>query len=79
MKRFCSKECKEMDGVCDFCQYYDFNGDEDGVYVDKGFCKLHKKPSEPHWICDNFTCFLIKNHLTLLTGTVLPVNNETAY
>jgi len=50
----CSNDCIP---VCDFCIYYDFNGDEYGAYIGKGYCRLHKKNCEPEDYCEDFHCF----------------------
>lgn len=35
--------------ICDYCQHYNFNGDEAGAYTDDGRCQHpdHPGPSEP--------------------------------
>ncbi len=47
------KQCDS--DVCDFCAYYDFNG-EDGMYVGKGFCNKHVQQKDPEDFCDSFIC-----------------------
>lgn len=51
----CSICSPEWPWVCDFCKHYAFNGD-DGVYVDKGCCRLHGLPSDPSDGCEYFYC-----------------------
>ena len=57
--------------VCDFCQHYEFNGEDatlDGkfykgaIYVGKGQCEHpeHPRAEEPESGCDDFKCFRIK-------------------
>ena len=41
--------------VCDFCVYYDFNG-EDGAYVGKGFCNKFAQQKDPEEGCESFIC-----------------------
>lgn len=42
--------------ICDFCVYYDFNGDKDGAYTGDGRCKLYDQPKDPSDSCPAFTC-----------------------
>lgn len=51
--------CKTCNGhvICDFCAYYDFNGNEEGCYIDKGYCNRHKKHKDPYDGCNQFICF----------------------
>lgn len=44
-------------GCCDFCQFYDFNGDDFGVYHGNGRCEHpdHPRNSDPGDLCDDFT------------------------
>jgi hypothetical protein len=44
------------DPACDFCEHYDFNGDEDGVYTGDGWCRLHKRPEDPDSYCEDYLC-----------------------
>lgn len=53
--KLCSK-CDTRATCCDFCTHYDFNGDQLGRYTDDGYCKLHKRRSEPEYVCDDFHC-----------------------
>lgn len=53
---FC-KNCVGEDGACcDFCRYYDFNGNEKGYYMGNGHCQKHDKRSDPGDVCDDFYC-----------------------
>lgn len=54
----CSKECSEC---CDFCRLFNFNGDENGVYVGRGHCVLHETPADPGGLCGFFMCFRYKD------------------
>ncbi len=49
-----------LGALCDFCLWYDFNGDEDGGYTGDGYCRLHKFNHEPDEGCDSFHCKLAK-------------------
>jgi hypothetical protein len=54
------KLCNECDSralCCDFCAYYQFNGDEQGRYTGDGWCRLHKREEDPASLCDDFFCF----------------------
>lgn len=44
--------------ICDFCQWYRFNGDHHGAYVGKGECVHpgHPRPSEPYDGCEDYVC-----------------------
>lgn len=44
--------------ICDFCQWYRFNGDERGAYIGRGECVHpdHPHPEEPHGGCDDYAC-----------------------
>lgn len=46
------------DSICDFCGWYSFNGDKNGVYLGNGYCNKFEKHSEPEWgsKCDKFVC-----------------------
>lgn len=44
--------------LCDFCNHYNFNGDEQGRYTEDGRCTLHDEASEPYYYCEDFYCFL---------------------
>lgn len=54
----CGPDCAG-DGICDFCKYYDFNGDRDGVYLGNGQCRhpAHPGRREPYDGCDDYHCF----------------------
>lgn len=62
LKKYCSHDCEKIGGVCDSCIHYDFNGDEDGLYAGDGYCNYHKEHSEPHFGCEDFVCFRVKNN-----------------
>lgn len=44
--------------VCDFCAYYRYNGDAQGVYIGEGQCAHPAHPGErdPGDGCDDFCC-----------------------
>jgi hypothetical protein len=46
--------------VCDFCQWYRFNGNADGAYIDQGECAhpAHPHPEDPSGGCDDFHCVM---------------------
>lgn len=50
----CNDECSP---ACDFCIYYEFNGDEDGAYTGNGHCVKHEIQSDPGYYCEDFHCF----------------------
>lgn len=54
------KDCHPRATCCDFCIHFDFNADENGSYTDDGYCRLHKKPSDPDDGCDDFHCEHVK-------------------
>ena len=56
MVTLCDLDCIPL---CDFCKYYNFNGDDEGCYTEDGWCTLHNKPSEPIDECEDFYCFLV--------------------
>lgn len=56
-RKYCSADCEATGPVCDFCTHYDFNGSPTGVYLGNGWCRFHKKQSEPEQGCDDFQCF----------------------
>ena len=56
----CSEDCCI---VCDFCIFYDFNGDKKGVYTGHGVCWNPNHPTRkmPHDGCSDFICnYVIK-------------------
>jgi hypothetical protein len=55
--KLCGEGCHP---ICDFCSSYDFNGDEEGSYIDNGYCNFHKTKKDPIDECENFTCRLIR-------------------
>ena len=44
--------------VCNHCRHYEFNGDENGAYVNAGRCEHPDHPcaSEPDQSCPDFSC-----------------------
>jgi hypothetical protein len=58
MAEYCSEECRKVGSVCDFCKFYNFNGDERGVYTGDGKCEHteHPRHEEPDSGCDDFVC-----------------------
>jgi len=42
--------------TCDFCIYYNFNGNEEGHYTGNGWCSFLREPKEPYDMCENFYC-----------------------
>ena len=68
-KKYCSKECNRTTGVCDICEYYNYNGEdliEDGkvykgaIYTGDGWCDLKNDWREPWNSCEEFNCFIHK-------------------
>ena len=61
MPKFCSDDCQDTGSICDFCTWYDFNGNEDGAYIGDGWCRKFEEqadPSDGH-NCDEFICFRV--------------------
>lgn len=61
MAVLCQKCDKKYYSVCDFCKYYQFNGEDVGgkhgpIYVDKGCCGFHFLRSDPGDGCEYFHC-----------------------
>lgn len=56
--KLCPK-CEPRALCCDFCAYYQFNGDEQGRYTGEGWCRLHKREEDPASLCDDYFCFEI--------------------
>jgi len=56
MSKFCSKGCKDIGEICDFCRLYNFNSDINGVYIGKGYCTYWEHPREPEDGCKEFIC-----------------------
>ena len=57
----CSEGCIEL-AVCDFCKYYNFNGNKNGTYIELGYCTLYKTKKHPESdICKRFYCKEIDN------------------
>jgi len=68
----CSNDCHI---VCDFCIFYDFNSDEDGVYTGNGVCwhPDHPQRKYPTDGCDDFICSaVIDDFEGLKTSTLRP-------
>lgn len=42
--------------ICDFCKWFDFNGDEYGCYTDNGWCRRHAAPVDLESSCPAFHC-----------------------
>lgn len=59
MATYCPKCIPQMN-VCDFCKFYDFNGDKEGRYIERGYCRFHKEAREPGDGCDDFVCTHVK-------------------
>lgn len=55
--RRCGDDCYP---ICDFCTYYDFNGNRQGAYTGDGFCRFHDAPREPWDGCEEFVCFVLE-------------------
>lgn len=64
----CSEECEKYNAICDFCKYYDFNGNEGGGYTGDGYCNLYKVSKEPFDDCKRFYCKNIEEekHVSLI-------------
>lgn len=45
-----------LDAICDFCTWYDFNGDEEGMYTGNGYCRFHLEYRDPTDACGDFHC-----------------------
>ncbi|MGB8717594.1 MAG: hypothetical protein WCD66_14745 [Rhodanobacteraceae bacterium] len=45
-----------LGAICDFCRWYDFNGDTEGCYTGDGFCRLHRGQRDPGDACEHFHC-----------------------
>ena len=58
MPTFCT-DCIDNATVCDFCKYYDFNpaNDKHKSYTGNGYCRFHKRKSDPEDGCEDFYCF----------------------
>lgn len=72
MARFCSKECEQEGGLCDFCTHYkdeyrdikklkDKNGNL--KFAGEGICDITKENvmADDGYKCNNFECFMIDN------------------
>ena len=62
MAQFCCDMCKYIGSICDFCKFYNFNGDKNGVYNGRGYCEKFKVYKEPEQGvgCEEYICKLIK-------------------
>lgn len=58
--KYCDEHCAEIGPVCDFCQHYDFNGDDSGVYTGNGWCNKHNEPRDPVDGCEDYVCMNAK-------------------
>ena len=74
MPRVHCPTCDEGPDICDFCMYYNFNGEwyangSDGfhgpVYVEEGYCRLTGCYSDPMDNCDNFHCNMARTPMEL--------------
>lgn len=54
--RKCSHDCP---AICDYCIWFDFNGDDFGAYTDDGYCRVNGENKWPEDECENFVCFNI--------------------
>jgi len=52
--------CDPRATCCDFCKFFEFNGDAQGRYTGDGYCTLHKRDADPAEECDDFYCQHIK-------------------
>jgi len=43
--------------ICDFCKYYNFNGNETGAYTGNGYCSKLRMNTDPADSCNDFHCF----------------------
>jgi len=51
--QYCDRDCH---AICDFCSFYDFNGDEEGCYTGNGYCNRLEEKSDPDNGCAGFRC-----------------------
>ena len=65
MSKFCSKECKDIGSICDFCtnyrdEYRDIRKMKD-KFAGDGICSIDKSKvfASDGYGCDNFVCFKI--------------------
>lgn len=49
----CSDDCP---AICDYCIWFDFNGDDVGAYIGDGYCRLSGENRWPEDSCWNFVC-----------------------
>lgn len=52
---FCKLCVDEDQACCDFCKFYDFNGN-DGMYSGEGYCYQHAANRDPEEMCNYFQC-----------------------
>lgn len=52
---YCNECVGEHGACCEFCKFYDFNGDGD-VYVGDGYCNLCQEHKDPENVCGSFHC-----------------------
>ena len=62
MSEHCTDDTSGCPIVCDFCAFFDFNGNEHGWYMGNGWCRLHQKKKDPISGCNDFECFTIKEN-----------------
>ncbi len=53
---YCDKCVGEHGACCDFCKFYDFNGNSDGAYTGEGYCNKCIEPKDPENVCSKFHC-----------------------
>ena len=61
MAIFCNAVCEQDGSICEFCKFYDFNGNEEGAYTGNGWCNKFNKQKEPYqgYGCSEFVCFRV--------------------
>jgi hypothetical protein len=44
--------------MCNYCQYWRFNGDAERFYIGEGRCEhpAHPMPADPQYLCEDFHC-----------------------
>ena len=50
----CCKDCEII--CCDFCRFYEFNGDADGNWIGKGYCTWNDEFRDPGSSCEDYIC-----------------------
>lgn len=53
---YCGNCVGEFGACCDFCKFYDFNGNEDGAYTGEGYCNKYAERKDPEDVCSEFHC-----------------------